>query len=166
MEGELREMAEEITLQVVKLSQWNALLVESLRSLGWTDEEIIENIKSGVNLPKDGGAFRFNYEELLLLAEQEPAIFESAVLEGYQIKYNTVRGIRSWIRVAFGYEPKLVQEAGKEAVLTEMSTIQLKRLQEVLSFGWRIVPLDEPKIGDGIFGSYRIEPVDGMPGPP
>ncbi|RUS45178.1 hypothetical protein [Cohnella sp. AR92] len=141
--------------QRIKLSQWDALQVESLRGLGWSNEEIIERIERGAELPKDESVFQFNYEDLAAFAKQEPGLFRAAVREGYQIKYNTVRGIRSWIWVAFGYEPQLVLDEGQEAVLAELTPAQLERLRDVLSYGWRIVPEAE----GGASGPYRIEPI-------
>jgi len=148
-------MAEEQAKSLTKLSQWDALLLESLRGSGWTDEEIIERIERGTDLPKDDSIFQFNYEDLAAFAKKEPETFRTAVREGYQIKYNTVRGIRSWIWVAFGFEPQLVLEEGQEAVLAELTPDQLDRLREVLSFGWRI----ESEAAGAASGPYRIEPI-------
>lgn len=39
-------------LNRVKLSQWDALLVESLRALGWSNEDILRKVAEG-DLPVD-----------------------------------------------------------------------------------------------------------------
>ncbi|WNS41943.1 hypothetical protein [Paenibacillus sp. MMS20-IR301] len=143
------------TKSKVKLSQWDALLVESLRSLGWSDEELLRRVASG-ELPADESEYQFDYGQLAVLAGEQPELFKQAVTEGYQIKYNTIRGIRSWIAVAFGLEPKLELEEGQEAVEAELSESQLNRLADVLSFGWQIN--GEAPAG-GAAGTYRIEPV-------
>ncbi|GIO15228.1 hypothetical protein J19TS2_47830 [Cohnella xylanilytica] len=137
----------------VKLSQWDALLVEGLRRLGWSDDELIERVRKGTDLPADESVFQFDYAELAAFAAKEPETFEAAVRDGYQIKYNTVRGIRSWIAVAFGLEPELELEAGREAVTAELTAAQKERLAATLSFGWAIA--DVP----GRPGAYRIEPI-------
>ncbi|REE86537.1 hypothetical protein A8990_110147 [Paenibacillus taihuensis] len=122
----------------VKLSQWDALLMESLRVLGWSDDEIIQKTMQG-ELPKeDTSIYEFNYEELTAFATREPETFEAAVRTGYQIKYNTIRGIRSWINVAFKLEPELVLDAGNEAVVAELTPAQQERVASVLSHGWVI----------------------------
>ncbi|WP_027094537.1 hypothetical protein [Cohnella thermotolerans] len=136
-----------------RLSQWDALMVEGLRRLGWTDDELIERVKRGTDLPKDESVFQFNYGELAAFAAREPETFEAAVREGYRIKYNTVRGIRSWIAVAFGKEPKLELEEGREAVTAELTPAEKERLESVLSFGWAIASVP------GEAGVYRVEPV-------
>lgn len=148
------------TTSQAKLSQWDALLVESLRSLGWSNEELIARVRSG-ELPVDESPFQFKYEELSAFAAQEPETFEAAVAHGYQIKYNTVRGIHSWIRVALGLEPELLLEAGAEAVRASLSPDEKGRLRSVLSFGWRVREEEEKAAevsGEGR-SVYVIEPI-------
>ncbi|WP_091224545.1 hypothetical protein [Paenibacillus sp. BC26] len=144
----------------VKLSQWDAMLIESLRVLGWSDEELIRRTQQG-DLPKDDTSiYEFNYEELAAFAAKEPATFEAAVRSGYQIKYNTIRGIRSWIAIAFAQEPELVLEEGREAVIATLTPAEKARLDEVLSHGWTILDGDgEAAVGAGAGAAvYQIVP--------
>lgn len=97
----------------VKLSQWDALLLESLRALSGSDEELLRRVSEG-DLPADESKYEFDYGQLSVLAEEQPEGFRRAVLEGYQIKYNTIRGIRSWIEVALGIEAKLELAEGRK----------------------------------------------------
>nr|WP_090982811.1 hypothetical protein [Paenibacillus sp. CF384] len=142
----------------VKLSQWDAMLIESLRVLGWSDDELIHRTQQG-DLPKDDTSiYEFNYEELAAFAAKEPATFEAAVRSGYQIKYNTIRGIRSWIAIAFVQEPELVLEEGREAVVATLTPAEKARLSAVLSHGWTILG-GEDEAGAGAGASvYRIVP--------
>lgn len=165
-----------------KLSQWDALMVEGLRKLGWSDDEIVERIRRGTNLPTDDSIYEFKYEELAAFAAREPETFESAVRSGYQIKYNTIGGIRSWIAVAYGKEPDVNREPGQEAVTAALTPAEKERLQSVLSHGWTIkaapgeggasAGAEAANAGgnasqDGTAGAggsaklYRIEPVKG-----
>ncbi|EHS59691.1 hypothetical protein [Paenibacillus sp. Aloe-11] len=139
----------------VRISQWDALLLESLRSLGWSNEELIRRVQQN-ELPTDGPS-DFDYAELATgLASKEPEVFVSAVTDGYQIKYNTIRGINSWIAAAFGREPELSLEEGSEAVTSELTQAEYERLERVLSFGWGIQEV-RPAIGNTA-GLYRIVP--------
>ncbi|MGQ3479783.1 hypothetical protein [Paenibacillus sp. TY11] len=139
----------------VRISQWDALLLESLRSLGWSHEELIRRVQQN-ELPTDGQS-GFDYAELATgLAFKEPEVFVSAVTDGYQIKYNTIRGIRSWIAAAFGREPELSLEEGSEAVTSELTPAEYDRLERVLSLGWVIQEV-RPPAGE-ISGLYRIVP--------
>lgn len=137
----------------VRISQWDALMLESLRSLGWSHEELIHRAQQN-ELPTDG---QFDYTELATgLASKEPEVFVNAVTDGYQIKYNTIRGIRSWIAVALGREPELSLEEGSEAVTSELTQAEYDRLEQVLSLGW-IIQEARPATGDTA-GLYRIVP--------
>jgi hypothetical protein len=138
----------------VKLSQWDALLLEGLRRLGWSDDEVIRRVKERDELPADDSIYEFDYGQLAEFAAANPETFEAAVRGGYGIKYNTVRGIRSWINVAYAQEPELVLEAGNEAVVASLTPAEHERLLSVLSFGWAV---REENPGDA--GSYRIEPI-------
>lgn len=138
----------------VKLSQWDALLLEGLRRVGWSDDEVIRRVKERDALPEDRSMYEFDYGQLADFAAANPETFEAAVREGYGIKYNTVRGIRSWINVAFAQEPELVLEAGNESVIATLTPAEHERLLSVLSFGWSV---HEERPGEA--GVYRIEPI-------
>lgn len=136
----------------VKLSQWDALMLEGLRAYGWSNEELLRRVRER-DLPKDTSMFEFDYQALAELAAAEPELFESAVMNGYSIKYNTLGGLRSWILVACGFEPEVIREPGQEAVIAELTPEQKERLASVMSFGWVIrEEVSKP-------GVYRIEPL-------
>jgi hypothetical protein len=143
-------------LNTVKLSQWDALLIESLRALGWSNEDIIRKVAEG-DLPVDESEYEFDYKQLSTLQSEQPELFEQAVKTGYQIKYNTIRGIRSWIWVALGKEAVLELEEGKEAVEATLTMAEKGRLASVLSFGWEIE--SETNAADGDTAVYRIAPI-------
>lgn len=138
--------------QRVKLSQWDALMLEGLRAYGWSDEELLQRVRER-NLPEDTSMYEFDYQALAEFAAANPDLFESAVRDGYSIKYNTLGGLRSWIAVAYGLEPVIVREPGQEAVFAELTPAQKERLESVISFGWAI--LEE----EGKPGTYRMEPI-------
>lgn len=56
----------ESTTKRVRISQWDALLLESLRSLGWSQEELIRRVQQN-ELPTDGPS-DFDYTELVTAA--------------------------------------------------------------------------------------------------
>ncbi len=143
-------------LNSVKLSQWDALLLESLRSLGWSDEELLRKVGEG-DLPVDESEYHFDYKHLTALQAEQPKQFEEAVKKGYQIKYNTIRGVSSWIWIALGKKAVLELEEGKEAVEATLTVAEKNRLQSVLSFGWQIE--SEAKAADGDTAVYRISPI-------
>jgi len=127
---------------IVKLSQNNALMVEQLRQSGLSDEQIV-NDAIARTLPVDDSMFEFDYNELSNFVVQELNILQSALRDGYQIKYNTIRGIRCWILIVFEQDPVLVFDAGKEAVYATLNKAQQQQLQPVLSHGWQLSVLNE-----------------------
>lgn len=140
----------------VKLSQWDALILESLKAQGWSDDELLRRVQAG-ELPVDDSKFQFDYNRLTELAAEEPETFEQAVRSGYQIKYNTLRGISSWIQVALGHEPELQLEPGREAVLASLTAEEHQRLQAVLSYGW--VVRGEAAASPEAKAAYVVEPI-------
>lgn len=122
---------------VVLISQRDALLIEALRGLGWSDDELIRRVKEG-DLPIDESKFEFDYEELRDFAVDQPEIFLDAVNHGYQIKYNTIGGINVWITVAFGKEPIVSREPGNESITALLTEAEKERLESVLSYGWKL----------------------------
>lgn len=119
----------------VKLSQWDALILESLNAKGWSADELLQRVQAG-QLPVDESKFQFDYARLTELASNDLAAFEQAVRHGYQIKYNTIRGIAGWISIVFEQEPELILELGHESVVAKLTLEEHKRLTAVLSYGW------------------------------
>jgi hypothetical protein len=136
--GDVR-MTHSFSQAKAKLSQWDALMLESVKALGWTNDELIEKVLTG-NLPTDESKFHFDYSLLTTFAKENEELFRSAVQEGYQIKYNTIRGIHSWILVALKQEGHLSLEAGEEAVTATLTDSEAELLSSVLSFGWALTP--------------------------
>ncbi|MDQ6419411.1 hypothetical protein RB620_08205 [Paenibacillus sp. LHD-117] len=140
-----------------KLSQWDALQLESLKSLGWTNEQLIERVGSG-NLPKDDSKFQFDYVGIRAVAAEQPDTFKEAVANGYQIKYNTIRGIHSWIFVALRQDAELILEPGAEAVVASLTEAEAASLASVLSFGWALTAEDGAASDADGRSAYRIMP--------
>ncbi|RJX39784.1 hypothetical protein D3P09_10320 [Paenibacillus pinisoli] len=143
-----------------KLSQWDALSLESLKAQGWSEDELIRRVQSG-NLPQDESKFKFDYAGLAALASEQATTFTGAVRDGYQIKFNTIRGIHSWILIVFGQEAELVLEPGAEAVIASLSEEEAARLDAVLSFGWTLSLQDNGASAAEGKQLYKIVPAQG-----
>ncbi|MBB3113757.1 hypothetical protein FHS18_005870 [Paenibacillus phyllosphaerae] len=144
-----------------KLSQWDALSLESLRRHGWSNEELIRRVESG-ELPEDDSKFRFTYVDLVTLAREQSEIFTQAVTQGYQIKFSTLGGSRSWLFLVLNREAELISEPGQEAVQASLTEAEAERLASVLSFGWTVKLQDEAVDADGR-AVYRVVPVERGP---
>jgi hypothetical protein len=128
--------------QQTRLSQWDALLLESLRALGWSNEQLIERITKG-EFPEDHSKYEFKYEPLKQLAEEQPEQLRQAIEQGYQIKFNTVGGIRSWVDVALHKTVELIEVDGLFNIKVSLTSAEQQRLASVLSYGWVIKQVDE-----------------------
>lgn len=140
-----------------KLSQWDALMLESLKAYGWPNDELISRVREG-NLPTDESKFHFDYAALTTFANEDADTFAQAVMNGYQIKYNTIRGIHSWVLVALKQEAELILESENEAVIAHLSEADAQRLASVLSFGWILTPHADTQDSDGR-ASYSVAPI-------
>lgn len=142
------------TQDLVKLSQWDALLLESLKGHGWSDDELLRRVREG-DVPEDTSDFKFNYQNLLDTAAADFATVEAAVRQGYRIKFNTLRGLSNWMRLALSAEPEVVAEPGQEAILVTLTPEQHSGLLSAISYGWTV-----KETGKAAGGSlYRIEPM-------
>lgn len=144
---------------LVRLSQWDAILLESLRGYGWSADELLRRIRQG-ELPEDTSKFKFNYQNIVATAAAEPETVEAAVRQGYRIKFNTLRGLSNWILLALGHEPEVVAEPGQEAIIATLTPEQHRRLLRVISYGWTVTAADAAEGG----AVYRIEPLTRLPG--
>ncbi|WP_409343022.1 hypothetical protein [Paenibacillus sp. MBLB4367] len=140
----------------IKLSQWDALMLESLNAYGWSKEELLRRIHAD-ELPQDESRFQFDYKLLTASAASDPTAFEDAVYNGYRIKFNTLRGISSWILLALGEEAELGLEPGQESISAKLRAEERDRLASTLSYGWVIHGEHQGAAGEK--SAYRIEPL-------
>jgi len=140
----------------IKLSQNESLMIEALRGLGWSNDEIIDRVRSG-ELPIDESEFQFDYSELTAFDAGQPELFEAVVRDGYRMKFNTLGGIRCWISIALGKEPTVSRVPGSESVTIALTAAEKERLETALSFGWAIA--EEPEGAAGASQLYKIEPI-------
>ncbi|MDF2921604.1 MAG: hypothetical protein K0R57_518 [Paenibacillaceae bacterium] len=141
--------------ELVRLSQWDAILLESLRGHGWSDDELLQRIRQG-DLPEDTSKFGLNYRNLVDTAAAEPETVEAAVRQGYRIKFNTLRGLSNWILLSQGHEPQVDTEPGRESITATLTTEQHSRLMSAISYGWTVTAAGTAEGGT----VYRIEPLN------
>lgn len=141
----------------VRLSQWDAIVLESVRALGLDGEELLRRAAEK-DLPAADGSIITDFEPLLTLHAEHPEVLEQAVKQGYRIKYNTLGGIQTWIRIVFGLESEVERGEGMEGVAVELTSAERDRLHPVLSIGWTIEPQQEEAKRPEAAG-YRVVPV-------
>lgn len=127
-------------MSAVKISQHDALMIESIRAQGISNQILLDLVKGGkvIDLQALGNG-DFDYRELLQFANADWEAFEAAVLHGYRMKYNTINGIRYLLRVKFGKEAERVtRDEGDYLNNIELRTEDLNKLREILSSYWLV----------------------------
>ncbi|OWR30929.1 hypothetical protein CDO73_10110 [Saccharibacillus sp. O23] len=141
----------------VRLSQWDAIVLESVRALGLNGEELLNRAASG-DLPSAEGSVVTDFGPLATLQQEQPEVLKQAVDQGYRIKYNTLGGIHTWIRIVFGRESEVERGEGIEGVSVELTAEERDRIAPVLSIGWTIRK-QEGDASEAGTALYRIVPM-------
>ncbi|WP_152657842.1 hypothetical protein [Oceanobacillus sp. CFH 90083] len=122
-----------------KISQMEAYIIETLRTNGITNEEIIHDVKV-----KDVSKWKqihekFDFEQLITLAEKDFESFEKAINEGYAVKFVTVGGLERLLRLKFQKEPgKAYQKLETGAKELDLDEVSLQELKQMLSINWKV----------------------------
>lgn len=134
-------------MDLQKVTLPTAYMLETLRSMGISNEEILEKIKD-----RDVSSWKeldshFDFTQLVELAKDNGSAFESIVKDGYQVKFVTVRGVENLLRLKFG---KVVERdftmTEKGVTGLELSAEQLATFSKLLSSNWHIEEIDNQKI--------------------
>ncbi|MCT1903065.1 hypothetical protein [Oceanobacillus sojae] len=122
-----------------KISQMEAYIIETLRVNGITNEEIIHEVKE-----KDVSKWKqihekYDYEQLITLAEKDFEAFKQIINAGYAVKFVTVGGLERLLRLKFQKEPgedyqKL--ETGVKGL--KLDAASLHELEQMLSLNWKV----------------------------
>ncbi|GGP09247.1 hypothetical protein [Oceanobacillus neutriphilus] len=122
-----------------KISQMEAYMIETLRTNGITNEEIIHDVKE-----KDVSKWKqinekFDFEQLIVLAEKDFSAFEQVINEGYAVKFVTVGGLERLLRLKFqkeaGEDYQKLETGAKGLKLDEAS---FRDLEQMLSLNWKV----------------------------
>lgn len=132
-------------MSAVKLSQWETMLLEAARAHGFVDEEIIHKLRTDNReafQEVEGGKFDFTH--LFDLAKNDPETIESAIREGYQIKFTTFNGIKFLLNKRYDLQPERdYQVNGDTLDLVRIKVDALEWLRLAISKNWRIVELEK-----------------------
>src|SRR5699024_4522109 len=88
-------------MAVNNISQMEAYMIETLRNNGVADEAIITQVeKRDVSDWKELNP-NFDFHALITLYEQNKEAFKSIILEGYKVKFLTLKGIQNLLKWKF-----------------------------------------------------------------
>ncbi|MFD1415588.1 hypothetical protein [Oceanobacillus jeddahense] len=127
-----------------KISQMEAYMIETLRASGVTNEAIIQAAKE-----KDVSTWKqindqYDFEQLLVLAEQDFSTFEEIINDGYAVKFVTVGGLERLLKLKFQkVEGKDFQKLKTGVQGLDLSGSSLDELKQMLSINWKITKNNE-----------------------
>ena len=125
-----------------RLSLMEAYMIETLRSNGVSDQEILTQVeKKDVS---EWSAFnsKFQFKELIELNGQDPERFQSVLTDGYQVKFVTFKGLKNLLELKFGFEEdKHYQLTDKGLTRLHITDSQLAEIRQLLSRNWAIEEL-------------------------
>jgi len=120
-----------------KISLMDAYMIETLRSNGISNEELLAQIDQRNTEAWQKISEHFDFQELVKFAEQDMKRFKNILSQGYQVKFVTFNGLKNLLRLRFG------KEKGTDYELTEtgirnliLDNEQLPVLKGMLSGNW------------------------------
>ena len=142
-----KEIARSEQVMTVSISLMEFYQLEAIRRAGYTDETILETLADG-NINKwkeDVGTFDF--AELQTLYEKDKQAFETALTEGYKIKFLTFPGLQRLLEMKFDRIADMDFEV-KENYITnlQLSLPEVEQLEQILSANWKIEQVDKGKV--------------------
>ncbi|MDK8183821.1 hypothetical protein [Paenibacillus sp. UMB4589-SE434] len=121
----------------VRISQNSAVLLEKARRFGLSDEQLLQVIQhNDVALLCEAG----NYTEWVTYAREHGEDLESAVTHGYKMTFNTVYGLKNWVRERLGFEAgsDYTESEGRMDGL-QVSAEDAAMLESTLATNWVVV---------------------------
>ncbi|MBS4197802.1 hypothetical protein [Lederbergia citri] len=119
-------------METLKISLPIAIMLETLRDNGVTDEQIITQIDKKDVSPWQKVDTTFDFQELINLSTNSE--FESILTNGYSVKFMTINGLKNLLRLKFNkIQDQDYQQNEKgitDLILTEQ---ELSTLRQMLS---------------------------------
>ena len=129
-------------MELNKITLPEAYMIETIRSKGVSDQELLAAVESGDIGPWREFNANFDFTNLVTLAEKDPSKFKSIILDGYGVKFLTIYGLKNLLKFKLG----LVEE--RDYQLTERGITDLKVedgqlmiIKQFLSNNWTLEEL-------------------------
>ena len=120
-----------------------AYMIETLRSNGVSNEELLIQIKQKDISPWEELKSPFDFDELVKLYDQNQNTFNSIILDGYTVKFVTMRGLQTLLKLRFDkMSERDYQLTNKGITRLRMEEHQLTTLKQMLSRNWIISESD------------------------
>ena len=125
-----------------QISQMTAMLIEHARFQGVTELELQRAInEEDVDFLNQISGDNFQYDGLFDYAKQHGEALEAAILKGYQMKFNTLKGLQTVLKNKFYFEENIdYQVENYEIIVPKMTDKEIQRLMSLTATNWRISP--------------------------
>ncbi|OCA88033.1 hypothetical protein A8F94_09420 [Bacillus sp. FJAT-27225] len=123
-------------MELQKISLMDAYMIETLKSKGVTNQELLE--------AKDSKAWNhihesFDFTNLLSLREKDPAAFQTIVEDGYQVKFVTFNGLKNLLKLKFNKVDEVDYQTTERGIRgLHLHPEERKQLTSLLSKNWTI----------------------------
>lgn len=120
-----------------KISMMDAYMIEVLRSNGISNEEILDRLERKDSSDWENLKPKFDFNELIMLFEQDKNGFRSVLADGYTVKFLTMNGLKNLLKMKFNkiagqdYE---ISDTGIHHLAIESQNFPA--LQQLLSINW------------------------------
>ena len=127
-----------------KISLMEAYLIETLRKNDNTNEDIIAQVETGDITSWSKSFEKFDFNELVKLANEDMEQFKKILSEGYEVKFVTFNGLKNLLRLRFRIEEEKdyeLKEKGIHQLVLEQG--QLAIVKQMLSKNWKIEEIEQ-----------------------
>ena len=83
-------------MEINKITLMDAYLIETLRSNGVSNDELLNQIGQQDISPWEKVKPNFDFTGLIKLYEQDPKAFASILSDGYTVKFITMNGLKTY----------------------------------------------------------------------
>lgn len=127
------------------ISLMDAYLIETVRSNGISNEEIIEKtLNNDLNDLKEKFP-KLNLERLVELAEDEEA-FKSIIEDSYKVKFVTMNGLKNILKLKFLIDESRYHQIENGILDLEINEDQLTGIKQFLSGNWQIREVERSQL--------------------
>lgn len=117
----------------------DAFLIETLRTNGVSNQKLLQQVEQGNVSEWESFQPQFDFTNLITLFQQDAHAFQSAVMDGYALKFVTIKGIQRLLKLKYGImEKKNYQVVDKGLTGIHVKKEQLNELKHMLSQNWTI----------------------------
>ena len=119
------------------ISLMEAYMIEALKAHPYTYDEVVQHLQAG-NIAVFQKNYSYDFTLLQQLFEQDETAFREAYTDRYTVKYVTIKGVTSLLRIKFGIkvEQYIELENGVNGLTVDEATEQ--EIRTMLSSNWTV----------------------------